>query len=47
MTYVLDACALLAFLNDEPGTEAIEDLRECHNQISQPTHESHHHSGPL
>jgi PIN domain nuclease of toxin-antitoxin system len=26
MTYVLDACALLAFLNDEPGAEAIEDL---------------------
>jgi predicted nucleic acid-binding protein len=26
MTYVLDACALLAFLNDEPGAEAIENL---------------------
>ncbi|GHV09054.1 hypothetical protein FACS189485_21260 [Spirochaetia bacterium] len=26
MTYVLDACALLAFLNDEPGAERIETI---------------------
>ena len=26
MNYVLDACALLAFLNDEEGAERIEDL---------------------
>jgi PIN domain nuclease of toxin-antitoxin system len=26
MTYVLDACALLAFLNDEPGAEKIETI---------------------
>jgi len=26
MRYVLDACALLAFLNDEEGAEKIEDL---------------------
>ena len=26
MNYILDACALLAFLNDEEGAEKIEDL---------------------
>ena len=26
MHYILDACALLAFLNDEEGAEKIEDL---------------------
>ena len=26
MTYVLDACALLAFLNDESGAEEIETI---------------------
>lgn len=25
-TYIMDACALLAFLNDEPGGEIIENL---------------------
>jgi PIN domain nuclease of toxin-antitoxin system len=28
MHYILDACALLAFLNDEDGADAIEELLE-------------------
>lgn len=26
--FVLDACALIAYLNDEPGADKVEDLLE-------------------
>jgi hypothetical protein len=41
MTYVLDACALVAFLNDEAGAEEIEDL--LNQSVSAPVFHSAAH----